>query len=38
MWHDHPGKLQKDGHKDGLSYNFNQLRVTFLFLCLKWLF
>ena len=32
------GRLQKNGHKDGLSYNFNQLRVTSLFLCLKWLF
>ena len=27
--------LQKNGHKDGLSYNFNQLRVTLLFLCSK---
>ena len=32
------GKLQKNEQKDGLSYNFNQLRVTFSFLCLKWLF
>ena len=32
------GELQKYGHKDGLSHNLNQLRVTFLFLCLKWLF
>ena len=31
------GKLQKNGCKGGLSYNFNQLRVTYLFLCL-WLF
>ena len=32
------GELQKNGHKDGLSRNLNQLRFTFLFLCLKWLF
>ena len=32
------GELRKYGHKDGLSYNFNQLRVTFWFLCLKWFF
>ena len=30
--------LQKTKHKDGLGYNFNQLRVTFLFLCLNGLF
>ena len=24
------GKLQKNGHKGGLSYNFNQLRVSYV--------
>ena len=32
------GRIAKNGHKDGLSCNFNELRVVFLFLCLKWLF
>ena len=32
------GELQKNGHKDGLSYNSNQLSTNFQFLCLKWLF
>ena len=27
------GRIAKNGHKDSLSYNINQLRVTFLFLC-----
>ena len=32
------GWTAKNGHKDGLRCSFNQLRVTFLFSCLKWLF
>ena len=34
----HRVNCKKNGHKDDFNYNFNQLRVTFLFLCLKWLF
>ena len=30
-------QIEKNGHGDGLGFNFNQLGVTFLFLCLKWL-
>ena len=29
--HRNQDKLHKNGHKDGLSFNFNQLTVTFLF-------
>ena len=31
----HSGKLQKNGHKDDLSYNFNQLKSYFFVFMFK---